>query len=189
MSLILITGGSRAGKSLFAENLARQLGGDAVCYIATTEPGDADLAARIATRQAARPAGWLTVEAPRRIADRFVEAGRRHVVIVDCLTTLVSNVLLAHPESVGHAQVWPEIEAEVVGVTHFAESTTTTVIVVTNEVGLEIVPPTPLNRIYGDLLGRANQQLGAAADAVYLLVSGIPIEIKALAASQAGWTP
>ena len=187
MSLILITGGARAGKSTFAGNLAAdRAGGGPVWFVATAEPLDADMAARIAAHRAERPAGWVTVEAPRGVADRIAEAGPpAGVVLIDCLTLLVSNVLLAHPEPAAVADVWPTVAAEVDGIVRASRGTAAT-IVVTNEVGLGVVPATPLGRVYRDLLGAANQRLAAAADQVFLVVSGIPLQIKSPAADRPG---
>jgi adenosylcobinamide kinase/adenosylcobinamide-phosphate guanylyltransferase len=180
MSLILVTGGARAGKSTFAEQLARQLGGEEVCYLATAEPGDDEMRARITAHRAARPAGWRTVEAPRDVGAvlRGLMIPARPtpwVVLLDCLTLLVSNVLLAH----GGEDAWPAVEAEITDVLRFAEQSVT-VIVVTNEVGMGIVPEHRLARVYRDLLGRANQRLASMAAFVYLVVSGIPLEIKSM---------
>jgi adenosylcobinamide kinase/adenosylcobinamide-phosphate guanylyltransferase len=182
MSLILITGGARAGKSTFAEQLARNFGGgDKVCYVATAEAGDDEMRARINAHRAARPAGWLTIETPRNVAATLETLGDPatpvRAILIDCLTLLVSNILLAHPESAGEAEVWPAVEAEVAGLIRFAAKGPAT-IVVTNEVGLGLVPPTRLGRLYRDLLGRANQRLAASASIVYFVVSGIPLQIK-----------
>jgi adenosylcobinamide kinase/adenosylcobinamide-phosphate guanylyltransferase len=178
MSLILVTGGARAGKSTFAEQLARQVGGDNdVCYLATAEPGDDEMRARIAAHRAARPAGWRTIEAPRGLGDALASLGSPpavKVVLVDCLTMLVSNVLLGPPDPA------PGVEAEVDDLVWFAAQPNVTTIVVTNEVGFGIVPATPLARVYRDLLGRANQRLATAAAFVYLVVCGIPLEIKGM---------
>ena len=187
MSLILVTGGVRAGKSAVAERLAREAGGDSVCYVATAEALDDEMAVRIAAHRATRPAGWATVEAPRGVAAALPPPGPARVVLIDCLTVLVSNILLAHPELASVADVWPGVEAEADGIIGYARSTPT--IVVTNEVGLGVVPPTKLGRVYRDLLGMANQRLAAAAEAVYLVVAGIPVEVKALAARRPGGVP
>lgn len=186
MSLILITGGARAGKSTFAERLATQLCGEgAVCYVATAEARDEDMAARIAAHRAARPTTWLTLEAPQQVARLLAEhlaTTPTNVVLIDCITLLVSNLLLAQPEPTHLADVWPTVEAELKGLIRLAEQRSSrTMIVVTNEVGLGVVPPTEVGRIYRDLLGRANQYLSAAADEVYLVVAGLAVEIKALA--------
>jgi len=186
MSLILVTGGARAGKSTLAEQLARQLGGlggdQGVCYLATADPGDDEMRARIAAHQASRPAGWRTIEVPRNLGDTLdaLNLETVRVVLLDCLTLLVSNVLLAHPEPAGVDDVWPGVEAEINELIRFGAQPAVTSIVVTNEVGLGIVPVHPVARVYRDLLGRANQRLAAAATFVYLVVSGIPLEIKGM---------
>jgi iron complex transport system substrate-binding protein len=95
MSLILVTGGARAGKSTFAQNLARRIGGRDICYLATAEAGDDEMRTRIAAHQADRPAGWVTVEAPRNVAAALEAlAARPRAVLLDCLTLLVSNILV-----------------------------------------------------------------------------------------------
>ena len=185
MSLILVTGGARAGKSTFAERLARQFGGDRdVCFVATAEQGDDEMRARIAAHRAARPSGWRTIEAPRGVVaalDSLADPLTVRVVLLDCLTLLVSNVLLAQPRPAETVEgVWPAVEAEVDALIRFAGRTAVTTVVVSNEVGLGIVPDNRLARVYRDLLGRANQRLAAQAAFVYLVVSGIPFEIKAL---------
>jgi adenosylcobinamide kinase/adenosylcobinamide-phosphate guanylyltransferase len=183
MSLILVTGGARAGKTIIAERLAHELGGDRdVCYLATAEPGDEEMRARIAAHRAARPPGWRTVEAPCGLSaalDGLASPLSVRVVLLDCLTLLVSNVLLAQPAPAGVlADAWPAVEAEVDALIRFAAQPAVTAVVVTNEVGMGIVPDNRLARVYRDLLGRANQRLAAAAAVVYLVVSGIPLEIK-----------
>ena len=185
MSLILVTGGARAGKSTFAERLARQFGGDRdVCFVATAEQGDDEMRARIAAHRAARPSWWRTIEAPRGVVaalDGLADPLTVRVVLLDCLTLLVSNVLLAQPRPAETVEgVWPAVEAEVDALIRFAGRTAVTTVVVSNEVGLGIVPDNRLARVYRDLLGRANQRLAAQAAFVYLVVSGIPFEIKAL---------
>jgi adenosylcobinamide kinase/adenosylcobinamide-phosphate guanylyltransferase len=185
MSLILITGGARAGKSTFAVQLAQQLGGDRdVWYLATAEAGDDEMRARIAAHRAARPAGWHTLEVPRGVGAvlrGLTPPARPRVVLVDCLTMLVSNVLLAQADGADAVDsAWPAVEAEINDLLLFAAQPAVTTIVVTNEVGLGIVPAHRLARVYRDLLGQANQLLAAAAAFVYFVVSGIPLEIKGM---------
>src|SRR5688500_18489625 len=93
--LTLILGGARSGKSRFAQQLASQLGGDAVLFIATAEAGDAEMARRIELHRTSRPKAWRTIEAPQRVGDALRQAGKSpQTVVIDCLTLLVSNVLL-----------------------------------------------------------------------------------------------
>jgi adenosyl cobinamide kinase/adenosyl cobinamide phosphate guanylyltransferase len=193
MSLILVTGGARAGKSTFASQLAQELGGERdVCYLATAEPGDDEMRARIAAHRANRPAGWRTLEIPRGLGPTLgslMRADRPGVVLLDCMTMLVSNVLLAHADGAGTVdEVWPAVEAEVNDVLGFAAETAVTMIVVTNEVGLGIVPANRVARVYRDLLGQANQRLASSSDFVYFVVSGIPLEIKGMQRPSAGQT-
>ena len=188
MSLILITGGARAGKSSFAQRLAQQLGGDRnVCFVATAEPGDEEMRVRIAAHRADRPPEWRTIEAPHSIVpalEVLAESGTARVVLLDCLTLLVSNVLLAQPARLGTVEdIWPAVENEVNALLRFASQSAVTTVVITNEVGLGIVPDNRLARVYRDLLGRANQRLAASSAFVYLVVAGIALEIKALQGS------
>ena len=176
--LTLILGGARSGKSDFAQALARQRGGDAVLFVATAEARDEEMRARIEAHRARRPAAWQTVEAPCEIA-RALENGRgaARAVVVDCLTLLVSNVLLAN-EGGAEAELIREVDALIAWQrAHSAE-----MIVVSNEVGLGIVPEHPLGRVYRDLLGLINQRVARQADEVYWMVAGLPVDVKTLAA-------
>jgi adenosylcobinamide kinase / adenosylcobinamide-phosphate guanylyltransferase len=175
----LFTGGARSGKSARAEQYATSLG-QRVIYIATAEAGDDEMRARIAQHQRRRPAGWATVEAPLAVAAELAKLDMGSVALLDCLSLLVSNLLLAY-----EADPEPAVEAEVAAILAAARDRDLTLIVVTNEVGMGIVPTYPLGRAYRDLLGRAGQQIAAAAAEVYLLVCGIPVEIRAL---EAAWT-
>lgn len=180
--LILITGGIRSGKSRFAEGLAAGLGGDRVVYVATAEAGDDEMRARIAAHRADRPETWTTLEAPLDVAAAIGEAEARsdapRVILVDCLTMLVSNLLLAD-----EVEAQARVRRQAIAIREAARRATADVLIVTNEVGWGVVPATTLGRRYRDLLGMANQELAAAASKVYLLVAGIPIECKSLAAA------
>lgn len=174
--IILITGGARSGKSAYAERRAAELEGEAVTYVATAEALDDEMARRIARHRAERPAGWTTVESPRDAAEA-VRSATTPTVLLDCLTVLASNALLAaEPEGEEAAQAAVLREAE--GLREAALARGGTTLVVTNEVGLGVHPPTTLGRWYRDALGRANLLLATAAAEVVLLVSGIPIRIK-----------
>ena len=177
--IVLFTGGARSGKSARAEQYAAGLS-QHVVYIATAEAGDDEMRARIAQHQRRRPAGWATLEAPLAVAAELVKLDMGSVALLDCLSLLVSNLLLAH-----EADPAPAVEAEVAAILEAARERDLTLIVVTNEVGMGIVPAYPLGRIFRDLLGRAGQQIAAATAEVYLLVCGIPVEIRALEAAWA----
>ncbi|RME74975.1 MAG: bifunctional adenosylcobinamide kinase/adenosylcobinamide-phosphate guanylyltransferase [Chloroflexi bacterium] len=176
--LILILGGARSGKSDYAEKLAAELGGSGVLYAATAEIKDEEMARRIEAHRRARPAHWRTVEAPRRVAAALSAVGDLPpVVLLDCLTLLVSNIILAlegEPQETVEAAVSAEIDELVA----LARDRQVTLIVVSNEVGLGLVPPYPLGRLYRDVLGRANQKLAAQADRVVFMVAGLPLVVK-----------
>jgi adenosylcobinamide kinase/adenosylcobinamide-phosphate guanylyltransferase len=177
--IILFTGGARSGKSRRAEQYAARLGRPVV-YLATAEAGDDEMQVRIAAHQAQRPAIWRTVEAPLAAAAPLWELEPGAVVLLDCLALLVTNLLLAHEDAPE-----PPVEREVAALIAAARARDLTLIIVSNEVGMGIVPAYPLGRVYRDLLGRANQQVAAAADEVYLVVCGIPVELRELEAAWA----
>ncbi len=175
--LILILGGARSGKSALAETLARRLGRDAVLYVATAEAGDAEMAERIARHRTQRPPTWRTLEQSLDIAPAILEqAGAASVILLDCMTLLASNVVLAAGDDGDAAET--RLQQEVDALLAAIHQLDATVIVVSNEVGLGLVPPYPLGRVYRDALGRANQRLARAADHVYFLVAGLPMTIK-----------
>ena len=178
--LTLILGGARSGKSVHAEQLASKRGGN-VAYIATAEALDEEMKSRIINHKKGRPSQWKTYEIPRGVGQAFREhAAQTDLVILDCLTMLVSNLLFYTSEGeqepderVASNLVKTELN-ELIAVIQDCDAAW---LVVSNEVGLGLVPPYPLGRIYRDLLGRANQQLAAIADEVYLMVAGIPVPI------------
>lgn len=169
--LILVLGGARAGKSTFAMRLANEHAGErGVTFIATAQALDDDMAQRITRHRAERPSHWSTIEEPYDLDRALITAPNPGVVLIDCLTLFVSNWLLRSDEQT--LQAISERFLKTV------KSRTQTVICVSNEVGLGIVPETPLGRTFRDLLGRINQQFAAAADEVYLLVAGLPLRLK-----------
>ena len=177
--LILILGGARSGKSTHAEKLALELGGRDVLYVATAQAFDDEMRARIAAHRAERPAGWRTLEAPSLIAAPLAEAvGPARVVLLDCLTLLASNAMLALGDEPTARPAEAAVDAEVSALLSAYHAGSATWIVVSNEVGLGLVPPYPLGRAYRDALGRANQRLAAAADRVLFMVAGLPLTVK-----------
>lgn len=171
--LILILGGARAGKSTFALRLAEaQLDDGQGCFIATAQALDDEMAERIARHRAERSAQWITIEEPFQLDAALLQAAEAKVVLIDCLTLFVSNWLLRSENE--HQQLQSIVERLLANV----KSQMATVICVSNEVGLGIVPDNLLGRTFRDLLGRVNQQFAAAADEVYLLVAGLPLKLK-----------
>ena len=176
MRLILVTGGARSGKSAYAQRRSLELGGDDVTVIVTARPGDEEIARRIARHRAARPACWRTVEAPTN-ANAALRAAPTDVVLLDCLTVLLSNVLL-EAEAGGEEAALAAMATETGALLEAAAAREGTLIGVTNEVGLGIVPDGRLGRWFRDGLGVANQRLAGAADEVVLLACGIPLTVK-----------
>jgi adenosylcobinamide kinase / adenosylcobinamide-phosphate guanylyltransferase len=191
--LIFLLGGARSGKTEQAQRLAAELGGE-VTYVATAEAGDEEMRGRIAAHRAARPAGWQTMERPLRLGDVLTEWDAS-VVVVDCLTLLVSNILsdAGSPLGSGVSPASPEgprgehapaalvearVEEELNELLAAWKDAQFHLIVVSNEVGLGLVPDNALGRVYRDALGRANQRMAQAADEVYFMVAGLAVKIK-----------
>lgn len=177
-TLTLVLGGARSGKSAYAEQLALDAGVP-VLFVATAQPGDAEMAERIARHRAGRPDSWATLEAPLDVGQAIQRAGPEGVVLLDCLTLLASNAILQHtqddvPLPEAEAALMDEVERLLAAYRAGAASW----IVISNEVGLGLVPPYPLGRVYRDALGRANQRVAAEAGAVILMVAGLPWSLK-----------
>lgn len=177
--IVLFTGGARSGKSHRAEQYAARLS-ENVLFVATAEARDDEMRERIELHRRRRAAGWRTLEQPLAAAAALSVLETGSVVLLDCLALLVSNLLLANEQDPA-----PAIEAEIAQLVAAANQHALTLIVVTNEVGMGIVPAYPLGRVYRDLLGRANQRIAAAAAEVYLCVCGIPVDLRALEAAWA----
>ncbi|WP_298815403.1 bifunctional adenosylcobinamide kinase/adenosylcobinamide-phosphate guanylyltransferase [Chloroflexus sp.] len=176
-AIILFTGGARSGKSRCAERYAAQLS-EQVVYLATATAGDDEMRDRITRHRARRPLTWRTIEASLNVAAPLADLPAGTVVLLDCLSLLLSNLLLAY-----ESDPEPAINRELDHLLAIVSQRDLTLIVVTNEVGMGIVPAYPLGRQYRDLLGLANQRVAAAATAVYLVVCGIPVELRALEAA------
>jgi adenosylcobinamide kinase/adenosylcobinamide-phosphate guanylyltransferase len=176
--LTFILGGARSGKSTQALRIAKT-SGQPVTFIATATAGDEDMAQRIAVHQRERPAGWVTREIPLGIpAALAAEPVTTPIVLLDCLTLLVTNLLMQAGEMPDEAALGAAVEAEIDGILRLARAGDARWIVVSNEVGLGLVPPYPLGRLYRDLLGRTNQQIAAEADEVIWMVAGIAVPIQ-----------
>jgi len=188
--LILLLGGARSGKSSFAEKKAREWGGDNVLYVATSETKDEEMCQRVQKHRDSRPATWETLEAPLDVSSAVRASNRTsRVILVDCITFLVSNYLMAASEPVGNPFGLPSadpfdekiefaVRADVDALARYAHDYNVTMLVVSNEVGMGLVPEYDLGRAYRDLLGRANQDLARQADEVYLLLAGLPMQLK-----------
>ncbi|QYJ16852.1 Bifunctional adenosylcobalamin biosynthesis protein CobU [Rubrobacter xylanophilus DSM 9941] len=181
--LVFVTGGARSGKSRHAETLAAGLG-DRVLYVATAEAADDEMRRRIEEHQRRRPHSWETLEARRSVGKRLRALdGAPEVVLLDCLSLLVSNALLDEAARRGEGPGLEDAAARAVGeelsdLLNWYGEAGRHLVVVSNEVGWGVVPPSRLGRIYRDLLGNANQQIAARADRVVLMVAGLPLEVK-----------
>ena len=174
--LTLIIGGARSGKSAFAEKLAGRH--ERVLFVATAEALDDEMRERIENHKRNRPATWHTLEEPRAIAEAITNIDVPHdTLLLDCLTLWVSNLLL---DLEGQADVERRIVAEAERLLAAYEASDAEWIVVTNEVGQGVVPPTVLGRAFQDALGRVNQLFAARADKVNLLVAGIAVNVKGI---------
>lgn len=175
-----ITGGARSGKSAYAEQLASALKGQ-VTYIATAEPLDDEMERRIALHRRRRPADWQTVEEPLEVAAAVERIGSRPgVILVDCLTLLISNWLFGAGAPQDVAAAVERAGAQVEALAEAARNAVADVIIVSNEVGLGLVPSYPQGRLFRDVAGRANQLLAASADRVILVVAGKALDLTAL---------
>ncbi len=174
--LTLVLGGVRAGKSRYAQMLAQA--GQRVLFVATAEAGDPEMAARIQAHQAERPADWDTLEEPLDLAMALARRMPDYdTVLLDCLTLWVSNRLLKGGDT---GQTTLDIPAASDRLLRLYEQGNASWIVVSNEVGLGVMPANDLARSYADALGRVNQIFAAAADDVILMVAGVPVNIKGL---------
>lgn len=191
--LVFVTGGARSGKSRFAETLARRHPGR-VCYIATAAVIDEEMARRVALHRQRRPADWSTLECDAHLADSLLQAAPSHdLLLVDCLTLYLARFLPAdlppdatlcrEVEEKTHQQVEEDMAAILSTVRRIAAD----VLIVSNEVGSGLVPPYPTGRLFRDLMGYANQLLAREADCAYVVIAGIPLDLKALCASRLPW--
>jgi len=172
---IFITGGARSGKSRFAEQLAVAYGAP-LGYLATAQSLDDEMGQRIQKHQQRRGDAWQTVEEPLHLGQALADIdGEFNAILLDCLTLWLSNLLLQEELSAGTED---RIVEEVRQLAATLGNMTTPVIIVSNEVGMGIVPENRLARIFRDIAGRANQIIAATADEAWLVASGIPLRLK-----------
>ena len=170
--IVLVGGGARSGKSSFALRRARELGARRL-FVATAEPFDDEMRARIARHRSDRGDDFRTVEEPLALPERLaaVDIGESDVVLIDCLTLWLSNLLVR-----GAAD--DEALAAVDRLLEAAERCPAPIVLVTNEVGMGLVPDTPLGRRFRDLAGFAHQRLAARADEIYVAILGLMLRVR-----------
>lgn len=181
--LTLILGGARSGKSTLAERLAAE-SGRPVTYVATAQALDGEMAARITAHRQKRPAHWQTLELPLGVGRYLLEQPPQPgLVLLDCLTLLVSNALLhaaGFDEQPDEAAATALVTSEIEQLLGAIQRSPADWIVVSNEVGLGLVPPYPLGRLYRDLLGWANQQMAMKAGQTLFMVAGLAMRLAPL---------
>lgn len=176
--ITFILGGARSGKSSYAQSLAEETG-KSVTFLATAQALDEEMSARIQKHRAERPANWETLEVSLDIASH-IQRIKSEVVILDCITLLISNLLMQFvkddlvDEAPFKVAVQKEVEELIVAIHRQKQDW----IIISNEVGLGLVPPYQMGRVYRDWLGWANQRQAREADKVILMVAGIPTVIK-----------
>lgn len=183
--MIVVTGGARSGKSSFAEEYTRKIGGISdVLYIATSIAFDEGMKSRIEKHKESRPSEWKTLEQYRDFKnlkdnELFKE---KNVILLDCITLLVSNLLLEYEgdfDKITENEIdnlEEKIDREVSDLLEVIKDKK--VIIVTNEVGLGLVPAYKMGSVFRDIAGRINQKIAKKADEVYFVVSGIPMKVK-----------
>lgn len=182
--IVLVTGGARSGKSSFAESLCINQN-NSTAYIATSIPFDDEMKDRVKKHKESRPQNWETYEIYKDIYTIVKEVANKHkTVILDCVTLLVNNLMFTYGTDIDKAtqeeinQLEAYIKDQVNKLITELKNTDLYVVVVTNELGMGVVPANKLSRIYTDITGRINQQIAHSSDEVYFVVSGIPMKIK-----------
>lgn len=177
-SITLILGGARSGKSSYAERLAEDAG-KSVTFIATAQALDDEMSTRIQKHRLERPPGWQTFEVPYGIASCISDI-KSNVVILDCITLLVSNLLMqfVKDDIVEEASFMQAVQKEINELADLLREQNRQWFIISNEVGLGLVPAYQMGRIYRDALGWANQRLAREADHVLFMVAGIPMTVK-----------
>jgi adenosylcobinamide kinase/adenosylcobinamide-phosphate guanylyltransferase len=182
--LILVTGGARSGKSTFAELKAKEFG-QKVLYVATSKPIDDEMKQRIAKHKAQRPAQWETVEEYKNLDTALLDlVQNKDAVLLDCITIMITNLMLDECfdwDSITRdraEEIEQLVQHQIERLISLSKMYEVPFILVTNEIGLGVVPASAIGRDFRDIAGRMNQILARAADQVYFCVSGIPMKIK-----------
>ncbi|USD58765.1 bifunctional adenosylcobinamide kinase/adenosylcobinamide-phosphate guanylyltransferase [Vibrio sp. SCSIO 43140] len=178
MSIELVLGGARSGKSRFAEQRIKQrcdmLPNVTKHYIATSEPLDDEMRARISHHRQQRGDGWIEWEVPVELVDTLSKFDKSDVVLVDCLTLWLNNVIYYLGESVNN----DEIEQAVSKLADALSHSDAHIVLVSNEVGLGVVPLGEVSRMFVDNAGRMNQEIAKVSDSVTLVAAGLPLVLK-----------
>jgi adenosylcobinamide kinase/adenosylcobinamide-phosphate guanylyltransferase len=173
---ILVTGGTRSGKSKFAEDLACAIGKE-IIYLATAQALDDEMEERIKKHQQRRPKSWTTIEEPLEAAGIISGCHQGTTVLLDCLTLLISNWFFK-VEGLSLDCREAAVERQIVSLAEAVKVSDANIILVSNELGWGLVPENELARRFRDLAGSANQRIAEVCEEVFLLVSGIPVPIK-----------
>jgi adenosylcobinamide kinase/adenosylcobinamide-phosphate guanylyltransferase len=182
--LVLVTGGARSGKSTFAEEMAKKVGNN-ILYVATSIPFDDEMKLRIKKHREHRPSSWETVEAYKDMDIHLEDKIKgKDGVILDCLTIMITNIMLERYEDWDNIsaeeadEVEKHVKSEIDKLLGVIKKCTIPFIAVTNETGMGVVPWNKVGRAFRDIAGRTNQIMARAAQEVYLCISGIPVRIK-----------
>ncbi len=181
-----VLGGARSGKSRFARDRAAKLAARKelqVVYLATATVEDEEMKLRVARHRLSRPSDWRTVEEPRQVSKALESCAEAGIIIVDCLTLFVANLLheLGADKSEAAADIQSfeaRVSAEIVAILKQCRRIDAQVLLISNEVGMAVVPPTPLGRLFRDIAGRVNQVVAEEADEVFFLVAGLARKLK-----------
>lgn len=181
--VIMVTGGSRSGKSVLAEQKAVEYGKRSVLYLATAIPTDDDMKERIRIHQERRDPEWGTYEGYRSLGD-IVHRTEKSTILLDCVTVMITNIMFEEDrdfDTIDQREI-EDIESQVMmelsDVIKGARDGDKTLILVTNELGMSVVPSYRLGRIFSDIAGKANQLIASLSDEVYMSISGIPLRLK-----------
>lgn len=174
--LILILGGAKSGKSDFAQALAQKRGGPQVLFVATAQARDEEMRQRIECHRATRPTSWTTLEATKALGRELRSGPQFPIVLIDCVTLWTSNVMAIDDSTAAQS-----MQLEVDELLAWYRSAQSELILVSDEVGMGLVPDNNLGRAYRDLLGSVNRKLASSADQVFMLVAGLAIELKSQA--------